>query len=418
MNQSQIRSYAIQRNEKYDFGGESYGEIYPNLHKYPATMIPQLGIEILKDLNITQGRLLDPYCGSGSSFISALHCGINDLSGNDLNPLALMISRAKCTYIANPETMLNARSELINWVEKKPQDNIEDTIPKITNRDYWFSQEVQVKLAHLKQGILKIIDLEVQNLFLLAFSSTVRECSYTRNSEFKLYRIPPHKVDTFKPDVSQIFLNHLEHVLFSYLEHYRPHLTNITLNLKLEIFSQNRERYDVVLTSPPYGDSRTTVAYGQFSALSNEWLDFSDARKVDKQLMGGITTSRIYHGSVISDYLYAIDKLNHKRALEVSAFYRDLEQSIQSVSNSVRLGGKIIYIVGNRRVKGIQLPTDQFIAEQFERAGCRHLVTYERQISNKVMPSKNSPSNVSGQTTQTMSQEFIVICEKVNAKYS
>ena len=42
--------YQVIRNEKYDFAGQSYSAVYPNLHKYPATMLPQIGIEILKEL--------------------------------------------------------------------------------------------------------------------------------------------------------------------------------------------------------------------------------------------------------------------------------------------------------------------------------------------------------------------------------
>ncbi|WP_095558833.1 hypothetical protein [Candidatus Endomicrobiellum trichonymphae] len=42
---------------------------YPNIHKYPATMIPQIGIELLKEMNIDNDKLLDPYCGSGSSML-------------------------------------------------------------------------------------------------------------------------------------------------------------------------------------------------------------------------------------------------------------------------------------------------------------------------------------------------------------
>ena len=89
-------SYPLTRNEHYDFTGEAYGaELYPNLHPYPATMIPQLGIDILKELNITQGRMLDPYCGSGSSFVAGLEVGLNDFTGYDINPLALLICQAR-----------------------------------------------------------------------------------------------------------------------------------------------------------------------------------------------------------------------------------------------------------------------------------------------------------------------------------
>jgi len=49
----------------------------------------------------------------------------------------------------------------------------------------------------------------------------------------------------------------------------------------------DKDSIDIIVTSPPYGDSRTTVAYGQFSRLSNQWLDFENASQVDNQLMGG-----------------------------------------------------------------------------------------------------------------------------------
>ncbi len=46
---------------------------------------------------------------------------------------------------------------------------------------------------------------------------------------------------------------------------------------------------NLVVTSPPYGDSKTTVAYGQFSRLSLQWLGLPDdeARSLDNRLLGG-----------------------------------------------------------------------------------------------------------------------------------
>ncbi|MCA6073004.1 MAG: hypothetical protein LE178_05705, partial [Endomicrobium sp.] len=119
----------------------------------------------------------------------------------------------------------------------------------------------------------------------------------------------------------------------------------------------------------------------------------------------------ITHG-VIADSISQISKVDNNRALEVSSFYRDLSVSIANVANSVRKGGKAIYIVGNRTVKNIKLPTDQFVAEKFEACGFKHVVTYERALSNKAMPSKNSPTNKIGKTVNTMLYEHIVVCEK------
>jgi hypothetical protein len=85
---------------------------------------------------------------------------------------------------------------------------------------------------------------------------------------------------------------------------------------------------------------------------------------------------------------------------------------VGGVAAAVAAGGLAIYIVGNRRVKDVQLQTDQFIAEEFEAAGFKHLITYERALSSKSMPLVNSPSNKAGVVRGTMTQEFIVICQR------
>ncbi len=44
---------------------------------------------------------------------------------------------------------------------------------------------------------------------------------------------------------------------------------------------------DLVVTSPPYGDSRNTVAYRQFSRLSSQCLQLDSANDIDKLSVGG-----------------------------------------------------------------------------------------------------------------------------------
>ena len=50
--------------------------------------------------------------------------------------------------------------------------------------------------------------------------------------------------------------------------------------------------------------------------------------------------------------------------------------------------------VGNRRVKEVKLPTDKFVIFAFSRHGFSHQETIVRNIPNKRMPIKNSPSNI------------------------
>lgn len=407
--------YQVIRNEKYDFIGQSYASSYPNLHKYPATMLPQIGIELMKEFKISKGKLLDPYCGSGSSFASGLECGLTNMFGFDMNPLAILISKVKFTKVplnVIDATKVKLRHEIFEFV--KDEKNLSTLpLPNITNINFWFSKEVLQQLNVIKYFIDRISDENIRRFFLVPFSETVRECSYTRNNEFKLYKMKSEDILHFNPDVFGVYFKKLNDMISIYSFVYFPKLTEKTkIDVRYSEFRASDNAFDVVLTSPPYGDSRTTVAYGQFSTLSNEWIGIDYARKIDAMLMGGRKAKSLYEKGRIADYISAINREDHTRALEVSSFYADLGTSIEQVAKSIKKHGKIIYIVGNRTVKNIQLPTDQFIAEQFEENGFRHIVTYERLLSSKAMPSKNSPTNTAGKTVNTMLSEYIVVCEK------
>ena len=407
--------YQVERDERYDFSGESYATRYPNLHRYPATMLPQIGIRLLGEFGVRAGSMLDPYCGSGSSFASGLECRVPLMVGYDMNPLAVLISRAKFTKVdvaAVKEEKARLRDSVYDFI--KDENNLRRlAAPKVTNADFWFSREAIESLGVLRRFILPIENKAIRNLFLVAFSETARECSYTRNNEFKLYRMKARDVLNFNPDVIGVYFKKLNNAIAVYSDCYLPRLTGKSVvELNHSAFEPDGREYDVVLTSPPYGDSRTTVAYGQFSTMANEWTGVPHARKIDGMLMGGGKAGGLYERGVIADCVRAVAKRDAKRALEVSAFYEDLENSINKVAKSVAKGGMVFYIVGNRTVKKVQLPTDQFIAEKFAGNGFAHLTTIKRALSGKAMPSKNSPTNKKGETVGTMAFEYIVVCAK------
>lgn len=401
----------IQNNTtKYDFLGQSYASMYPNLHKYPATMLPQIGLELLSDFKVKKTNLLDPYCGSGSSFVSGIEYGITHFVGFDLNPLAIRIAKAKLQFIES-QYLSKEKEKLLEQIHKKhamPLDS--NPLENITNLDFWIQKDAQKDLLTIFSCITQCASEAIQNLFILAFSETMREVSYTRNNEFKLFRMKDY--ENYKPHVYGIFSKNLESLIKNYLDFYQPKLHSLSFNLINSSFTNTQQEFDCILTSPPYGDSKTTVAYGQFSTFINEWLGFREARKLDSQLMGGVKSKKLYDKGVMREYIKEINKKDSKRALEISSFYFDLEKSIQSLVDSINIDGKVFYVVGNRRVKNIELPTDKFITEAFCKNGFRHLETIKRKISNKSMPLRNSPTNKTGILSNTMNEEYIVVCEK------
>ena len=96
----------------------------------------------------------------------------------------------------------------------------------------------------------------------------------------------------------------------------------------------------------------------------------------------------------------------------MASFFEDYRLSIRNVAATVRKGGHACYVVGNRTVKGREVPTAEATAAFFEASGFVTVETCTRNIPNKRMPSVNSPSNVPGQVGKTMTTEKIVICRK------
>ena len=176
---------------------------------------------------------------------------------------------------------------------------------------------------------------------------------------------------------------------------------------------------DCIITSPPYGDSRTTVAYGQFSRLSAQWIDVfdnpNDASGLDNDLLGGRATKNLTH-LLSSDYLKEslekIAKQDEKRAKDVLSFYIGLNDCLKQAYKILKSKKYFCLVIGNRLVKQVRIPTDFIIAELGEKIGftCENIIV--RNIPGKRMPIKNSPTNITGALEETMNKESIVILRK------
>ena len=133
--------------------------------------------------------------------------------------------------------------------------------------------------------------------------------------------------------------------------------------------------------------------------------------------MGGVRRDSdsdfVLPSDCLHETLEKIGQVDVKRKSEVQSFFIDYKNSIDNVSKTLKKRGIACYVVGNRTVKGINIPTDLITKDFFESNDFKHLETIIRNIPNKRMPSQNSPSNIPGQTSTTMKNEFIVICEKI-----
>lgn len=389
-------------------------------HTYPAMMIPQIARTLISEYkpNGKLNLIFDPYCGSGTTLVEACIAGIDSI-GTDLNPLAQMMSKVKTTHYSE-QSIINAYNDIVYRLHNKYDNDkvINRCFDRISNYTFWYSEDSLLRLSYIYQLINEHPD--TKDFFYVVLSEIVREVSYTRNSEFKRFRMSLDSLKNFNPDVFDLFISKAKRNIAGLHD-----FNKVATSAKAQIYRFNTvnsipnqiitdKSVDMVITSPPYGDSRTTVAYGQFSRWSNEWFGFDDAKQIDSMLMGGKrTNTEIFNTTTIRSELDSIKSIDYNRYCDVIAFLNDYYISMKHVAETVRSGGIICYVVGNRTVKGVQIQLDYFTAEAFQAFGCAHIDTIVREIPNKRMPIKTSPTNTKGKLIGTMTNEYIVICKKL-----
>lgn len=410
----------IESADDWTFNGSSTREYSHVYHDYPARMIPQIARKLLHLYGANSRSLFDPYCGTGSSLVEGLIYGL-DVTGTDINPLARLIAEAKTDYSLDP---VKLEEEISRFYAKIYETRDRNKVPRVKNIDYWFKPSVIPKLGKIRYYLDNIEDNGMRRFFQVAFSETVRESSNTRKGEFKLFRYGEEQLNKLNPDpyaimISKLGRNKAGLIQFrGLMTHFSEHPTAkiLSLNSVNQIPSKEipENSVDIVITSPPYGDSHTTVAYGQYSRLSSEWLSLISKENIDSNSMGGTSLKDIPHfpSDPLNFAIRTISERNFKRALEVSSFYNDLLSSIHNVSRLVTSNGYVCYVVGNRSVSSVILPTSDAIIDFFSFYGLKYVTTHLRSIPNKRMPARNSPSNVPGLTSSTMLSEHIVVMKK------
>ncbi|MDO8499872.1 MAG: transcriptional repressor LexA [bacterium] len=416
-----------QKNEKYtrridyswDFRGEKTKSYTHGMHTYPAMFIPQVARRLLEKYSQKGDTICDIFGGSGTALVESRLLGRNAY-GIDLNPLAIFLAKTKTTEI-DPKLLTKEYFSLLQRIEKIKDNQIKK--PNFKNLDFWFKAEAIIKLAKIKKAIKEIKSEKIRNFFMVSFSETARLSSNTKPGEFKLVRKHKDKLAKYSPDVIGIYKKKTEFNIKQMEEYFNDVEKKACVKIIYGDSSQDNgikaNSIDCIITSPPYGDSRTTVAYGQFSRLSSQWIDMFDdpdkASGVDNDLLGGRATKELNH-NLKSTYLDAalakIVKADTDRAKDVLSFNIGLEKCLRQAHKILKPNKYFCLVIGNRLVKQVRIPTDFIIAELAENIGftCEDIIV--RNIPGKRMPIKNSPTNIAGELEETMIRESIVILRK------
>lgn len=412
------------------------------LHSYPARMVPQIPERLLsyykREGIIAEGDLVyDPFSGSGTTAVEARLAGLH-AEANDINPLAVMLSLAKARPLER-DLLATAESELLDGLRDRIEavrnawDNGETLVEEPEVRDGWFPEPQLYELIAIREHIDELPEIlqskttasderieDVVRFLRVPLSSTTRKISYQRNGEYKRYRMAEEDREDHDPDVWSTFRSELKEDL----DCIREYSTQVDHSLRTEIhYADSRQATDVetdsvdiVITSPPYGDHGTTVAYGQFSQdpaiVANE-RGYDEMREVDKTGLGGSNghepVEELRNRSESLSATLATLEEKDGRATDALDFFTDYYAVMEQVARVLKPGQPVAWVVANRTMSRVPIPTHLITRELCEYIGFDHQITLPREIPTKTLPWENAPENVEGKKGKLMADENVVV---------
>jgi len=398
-------------------------------------MVPSVQEPIIKSISeaiVGDISLLDPFMGASNTLVTGMKFGMN-VFGQDINPLSLLISQVKTTCY-NEVELLDAEKRINNFITRDRNNTIPIDFSRI---DKWFLPEVQIDLAKIHRAISKESQLHIRRFFWVVMAEVIRLTSNDRTSTFKLHARSLE--DTNNRNVSafncfKVVTNKNIKNIIDYLSILTER--NLIKNGKYiktadvkwadtSVRIKSKKKFNLLVTSPPYGDNHTTVTYGQFSYLSLLWIPIMDidnnisidylktAQEIDTHSLGGAKKynmedfeDEIFKKSpTLKKFITQFKNGERLKAEKVTRFVHDLNISIDNMLVKMKDESYLIWTIGNRNVNKQVVQNDLILTELMRSKQVNLFTDLNREILSKRMPNRNNFSN-------TMSKEKILIFKK------
>jgi len=371
-------------------------------HRYPAKFIPQL-VEKLIDEYVyhKDSHINDPFMGCGTTIVTAISRGFK-ASGTDINKIAHLITMVKSTpiepdYLSEKIDQFLSKIKVLNYEQSQLfNEKIEPFIPQthIDRINYWFTEENKIELGKILRAIQYENDEVIKNFFLVAFSQSLKNCSIWLQGSTKPTR-----------DLNKRLMKPYEILRRNLLKMKRGNEAfykivpekirkNINKYLKVKIGDARNqpvknETVDLIVTSSPYV---TSYEYADLHQLSTIWLDLEyDLTEFRKNFIG--TSYKRYNNKILRSSIAAeiVDKMlnkNKKMAKEIEAFFLDMEEVFDESYRILKFGGRCCYVIGNTKLKGINILNAEAFAESIQYSGFKLDRIIKREIPSKILPQK------------------------------
>lgn len=403
------------------------------IHSYPAKLLVNIPYFFLKtDFFCPKGGIvLDPFCGTGTVALESILSGKNCYVA-DANPLALLITQAKTTYLEQ-EKILATLNTVITRAKKI--EVIDETSADIVG--FWFSASTIKQLKQLEVSISLIKNQSEKVFFQVCFSNLIKKVSFSDPSISVPVKINPKRFSSSPERMREAefrlaTLQNIEvfekfdsicHLNINRIERLRDVNQSVTLvssdarRLTTDLHSDrllDNESIDLVLTSPPYAGAQK---YIRSSWLNLYWLGIKDPTEIRKLNDLNIGRESYHRNDLtlvktgISEADDIISELynegNEERSFIVGNYLLEMEKAIDESVRVLKKGGYFIVVIGNNTVCGRPFDTQSYLSEYMSSKGLDIQFKLIDDIKSYGLMTKRN------KTASRISREWVLVFKKI-----
>jgi DNA modification methylase/transcriptional regulator with XRE-family HTH domain len=409
-------------------------------HRYVGRFPPHMVRAVLNSFGAGASHLVcDPFVGSGTTAVECRLLGI-PFVGIEICPLSAMMTRTKSRFPNDPTVFARHAdefedfyqtkwSEMLSGIDVDKLTNLDvlgrdgNQIPEFANHEKWFNPEALLGTSIAVEYAMSLSGYE-REAVLLALSAKMRSIG---NVDVDVVRAEYSKKPREKVDVRALVARHLKKMSKDTQRSVTTHADLIGSPDSIKVIEASvldvelePQSVDFVITSPPYGVE--AISYLRTHLLSYRSLvshlghDPYDTRE---KTIGSEYLEDIHHeagnsagrvSSTMRDYFRASDADEDRkyrlRRLSMLQFCDDMLAVGQKLAVWTKIGGKVAFVIGNKRLGDSIIPMDKIIIELFESCGLKMIDAMRHKLKTN-----NSNSQVPWQE-RTIQEEYILIFER------
>ena len=330
-------------------------------------------------------RVLDPFCGTATTGLSAANHG-HDAVMIEINPFLVWLGHSKTARYAH-KTIRTARAVgtaalgLIRTRKVEPAP-----APPLHNIERWWDTSALLFMRQLRAAVELLAERATaeRDLLDVAFCRTLIKLSNSAFNHQSMSFRDPAQGKLFCVDHGAVFDDDLSFVLAGAGE--SPAGTCEVVSGDARSLYNTAGRFNLVITSPPYANR---MSYIRELRPYMYWLGYlgngREAGEMDWLAIGGTwgcATSRLiawrpktsgYENDQLARILARIGSTENANgpllANYVAKYFEDIWEHLSALPKVLATNAELHYIVGNSTFYGVILPVEQLYADMLQRLG-------------------------------------------------